>query len=166
MTRVLPNARPFGLPVYVALLPADSILVANVALFFLLHSSLLLHAASEHPHWPNDWALSQAALARRAMTAWPPYVFPYLTCQAVRRQPKTRAGRNKMDLSRAKTASKVIPIKRNGIERSQTKGKSTRTRSASGHETTRSRDQTRKAINVFTPLAFHSRSKRQPGAKR
>src|ERR1041385_4524563 len=93
---------------------------------------------------------------RRAMTAWPPYVFPYLTCQSVRHQPKTRAGRNKMDLSRAKTASKVIPIKRNGIERSQTKGKSTRTRSASGHETTRSRDQTRKAINVFTPLAFHS----------
>ena len=33
LTRVLPNARPFGLPVYVALLPADSILVAAVRAF-------------------------------------------------------------------------------------------------------------------------------------
>jgi len=29
LTRVLPNARPFGLPVYVAPLPAGSILVAK-----------------------------------------------------------------------------------------------------------------------------------------
>jgi len=33
LTRVLPNARPFGLPVYVALLPAGSILVAKVRAF-------------------------------------------------------------------------------------------------------------------------------------
>ena len=34
LTRVLPNARPFGLPVYVALLPAGSILVAKVPFSF------------------------------------------------------------------------------------------------------------------------------------
>jgi hypothetical protein len=33
LTRVLPNARPFGLPVYVALLPAGSILVAKARAF-------------------------------------------------------------------------------------------------------------------------------------
>ena len=33
LTRVLPNARPFGLPVYVALLPAGSILVAAARAF-------------------------------------------------------------------------------------------------------------------------------------
>lgn len=40
-------------------------------------------------------------------------------------------------------------------------GKTTRTRSASGHETTRSRHQTRKTISVFTSLAFHSQMKGQ-----
>ena len=33
LTRVLPNARPFGLPVYVALLPAGSILLAEERAF-------------------------------------------------------------------------------------------------------------------------------------
>ena len=33
LTRVLPNARPFGLPVYLALLPAGSILVTEVRVF-------------------------------------------------------------------------------------------------------------------------------------
>ena len=33
LTRVLPNACPFGLPVYVAPLPAGSILVAKVGAF-------------------------------------------------------------------------------------------------------------------------------------
>ena len=33
LTRVLPNARPFGLPVYVAPLPAGFILVAEVRAF-------------------------------------------------------------------------------------------------------------------------------------
>jgi hypothetical protein len=33
LTRVLPNARPFGLPVYVVPLPAGSILVAEVRAF-------------------------------------------------------------------------------------------------------------------------------------
>ena len=33
LTRVVPNARPFGLPVYVALLPAGSILVAKLRAF-------------------------------------------------------------------------------------------------------------------------------------
>jgi hypothetical protein len=33
VTRVLPDARPFGLPIYVALLPAGSILVAKVRAF-------------------------------------------------------------------------------------------------------------------------------------
>ena len=33
LTRVLPNARPFGLHVYVALLPAGSIVVAEVRAF-------------------------------------------------------------------------------------------------------------------------------------
>ena len=33
LTRVLPNARPFGLPVYVAPLPAGSILVAEERAF-------------------------------------------------------------------------------------------------------------------------------------
>jgi hypothetical protein len=68
----------------------------------------------------------------------------------VLRQPNRRAGRNKIDLKSAKRASKVIPIMRKGSDRSQTKGKSTRTRSASGHETTSKRHQTRRAINVFT----------------
>jgi hypothetical protein len=68
----------------------------------------------------------------------------------VLRQPNRRAGRNKIDLKSAKRASKVIPIIRKGSDRSQTKGKSTRTRSASGHETTSKRHQMRRAINVFT----------------
>ena len=33
LTRALPNARPFGLPVYVALIPAGSILVAKARAF-------------------------------------------------------------------------------------------------------------------------------------
>jgi uncharacterized damage-inducible protein DinB len=42
LTRVLPNSRPFGLPVYVALLPAGSILVAAGASFFALTTPELL----------------------------------------------------------------------------------------------------------------------------
>jgi hypothetical protein len=48
LTRVLPNARPFGLPVYVALLPAGSILVAGIGV-----SPFFLHC---WPRWPpGNW---------------------------------------------------------------------------------------------------------------
>jgi len=103
----------------------------------ILHSSFLLHAAKRG--------------SRR---------------QAVLRQPKTRAGRNKIALSKANKASKVIPTKRNGSDRSQTNGKTTRTRSANGHAKTRRRHQTRKAISIFTSLAFHSQMKGQPASDR
>ena len=71
---------------------------------------------------------------------------------------------SKIALSKANKASKVIPIKRNGSDRSQTNGKTTRTRSATGHAKTRRRHQTRKAISVFTSLAFHLQMKGQPAS--
>ena len=61
-----------------------------------------------------------------------------------------RAGRNKIERTNAKRAAKVMPTRRNGSDSSQTKGKSTSARSASGHETTSKRHQMRRAINVFT----------------
>jgi len=86
------------------------------------------------------------------------------TYYAVLRPPNRRAGRNKIERTSAKRASKVIPTRRKGSDTIQMNGNSTSTRSASGHETTKSRHQTRKASRVFTWLAFHSRIKRQAGA--
>jgi len=87
------------------------------------------------------------------------------TCYAALRQPNKRAGRNKIERTSAKRASKVIPTRRKGSESSHTKGKIIKARSANGHEITKRRHQTRRASRVFTQLAFHSRIKRQLGAK-
>ncbi len=58
--------------------------------------------------------------------------------------PSTLAGRNRMALIRAKMASKVIPISRNGRDMSQTRGHNSRARMAKGQQRTNNMSQ---AIN-------------------
>src|ERR1700686_3805918 len=69
------------------------------------------------------------------------------------RYPNSRAGRNRMVRSKANMASNVMPIARNGSDKSHRKGQRTRARSASGQHNTHRRHQATIASNAFTEVS-------------
>src|ERR1700722_4282107 len=64
-----------------------------------------------------------------------------------------RAGRNKIARNNANMASKVIPIRRNGSDRSHTKGQRIMAMMASGQHSTNSRHQPTITSNAFTEVS-------------
>src|SRR5436190_24155636 len=75
--------------------------------------------------------------------------------------PSTRAGRNSKARTSANTASSVIPINRNGKDKSQTIGKRIRASSATGQHSTNRMHHPTKRIRAFIHLSFHFCVERQ-----
>src|ERR1700689_5486011 len=69
------------------------------------------------------------------------------------RYPSKRAGRNRIARNNANSASNVTPIRRNGKDKSHTKGKSTTARTAKGQHSTSNRHQPTITSNAFTGVS-------------
>ena len=81
--------------------------------------------------------------------------------RAERRHPKSRAGSSSTARTSASSASKVMPISRNGSVKSQTTGKRISASRAKGQQSTNRMHQPTKRIRAFTSLSFHHVASRQ-----
>jgi hypothetical protein len=80
---------------------------------------------------------------------------------AERRHPRSRAGSRSTARTSASSASKVMPISRNGSVKSQTTGKRISASRAKGQQSTNRMHQPTKRIRAFTSLSFHHATPRQ-----
>jgi hypothetical protein len=81
--------------------------------------------------------------------------------RAERRHPKSRAGSSSTARTSASSASKVMPISRNGSVKSQTIGKRISASRAKGQQSTNRMHQLTKRIRAFTSISFHHVASRQ-----
>ena len=81
--------------------------------------------------------------------------------RAERRHPKSRAGSSSTARTSASSASKVMPISRNGSVKSQTTGKRISASRAKGQQSTNRMHQPTKRIRAFTSISFHHVASRQ-----